>query len=323
MYSTAGVLSAISRLELLVVPLAQPRVTLPRFIASRFGAFTEAVVLPNGLRLVRATSGLVLLPPERARRSTSTNVRTKDAADLIATATSLRTARALLHGERALNLSGVDLNDAGVLGLGGLIPPPIVIRPIRLRPRPPRPDETAIEAPFRLLISPSKLEGFTHAIEPRVIAPDPNRVDDPERVELWHSRLGVRRVDANGVVSIDEAADPQKAIRAVWTRDDDQPAPGVVPFLASLTGPQREALVRQSADPRIALPEPVTVDRLYLTALGSCWSCTVAGTRSHTRHSTTSPPSKRGITKQRAGEISTCASSSRTTCSRLATSAAW
>ena len=263
-YSVEGVLAAMSRLPLVVVPLATPRSFSRRFRITDYAGVVGSVVLPGGLRLLRTSVGLVLAPAsgQRGRRAQDRG------RDLIATATSLRTARVLLAGERAVDLSGLDLS-TGATGLGELTFRPPLVRPVRSAPRSPRPDETAIEAPFRLLLSPSVLGGFAHSTAPASVAPDPGRPRDPERVELWHSRLGVRRVADDGTVTVDETRDPQKAVRAVWTRDLDQPAPDVIGFLASLTGPNREVLVRQSADPRIAPPQPVEADRLYLSALGA------------------------------------------------------
>ncbi len=263
-YSVEGVLAAMSRLPLVVVPLATPRAFPRRFRITDYAGVVSSVVLPGGVRLLRTSVGLVLAPAA-AERGTRAPVRGRA---LIATATSLRTARALLATERAVDLSGLDLGTGGT-GLGELTFRPPLVRPVRSAPRSPRPGETSIEAPFRLLISPSVLGGFAHAIAPAAVAPDPGRPRDPERVELWHSRLGVRRVADDGVVTVDETRDPQKAVRAVWTRDLDQPAPDVIGFLASLKGQNRESLVRQSADPRIAPPQPVEADRLYLSALGA------------------------------------------------------
>jgi len=166
-----------------------------------------------------------------------------------------------------VNLSGVPVRGGG-LGFGDLIPSPRPVRPRRQRPRAPRPEETAIEAPFRLILSPSTLGGFAHATLPRAVPPDPARIDDPERVELWHSRLGVRRVAADGEVTIDETSDPQKAVRAIWARDEELPGPIGIP-LTSLTAQNRKDIVRLTADPLNAPPQPVEAERLYLTALGS------------------------------------------------------
>ena len=264
-YSVEGVLSAISRLKLKVVPLALPRPAPPRLTNAVLGDLIHAVSLPGGLRLMRGGEGLVLARPRPSNIAVEVESR-RCVADRRGSLAA-RAAWTLLSSERAINLSGRDLGN-GLLDVGGLIPLPPTFRPIRQRPRAPRVDETAIEAPFRLIISPSALGGFTHATQPRRVAPDPDRIDDPERIELWHSRLGVRRV-VDGKVTVDETSDPQKAIRAIWTRDLDQPSPGVIPFLASLTADDREVLVRQSSDPQLATPQPVSADKLYLTALGS------------------------------------------------------
>ncbi len=60
----------------------------------------------------------------------------------------------------------------------------VKVRPRKRLSRPAAQLETAIEAPFRLVISPSDRGGWAHANLP--VAAD----DAPHRVELWHSRLG-------------------------------------------------------------------------------------------------------------------------------------
>ncbi|MCB0907878.1 MAG: hypothetical protein KDB63_12260 [Nocardioidaceae bacterium] len=260
--AVAGLLEAMSRLPLRVAPLALPRAMLRRFTPGAFADAVGVVTLPGGLRLLRGSDGLVLAPAAGAA-APAVSPR-----DLVRGAGALRTARTLLAQERAVDLTG--LGRRGILdGPGGLTFDPPIVRPRRQQPRAPLPDETAIEAPFRLIVSPSVLEGFTHATTPRVVPPDPSRAHDPTRVELWHSRLGVRRVAEDGTVSIDETADPQKLVRAVWARDLEDPAPDPIMFLASLTAEDREALVRESADPALAPPQPVTADRLYLSSLGA------------------------------------------------------
>ncbi|MCW2667632.1 MAG: hypothetical protein JWN57_2594, partial [Frankiales bacterium] len=139
------------------------------------------------------------------------------------------------------------------------------LRAFRQRPRAPRSDETAIEAPYRLLLSPSTAGGFTHATAAQT-APG-----DASRVELWHTRLGTRSV-LDGVAGVSERAGRQKAVRAVWARDKDgqePPAHDTLPFRMSLDGLDRVILVRQSADPSVAPPQPVDVSKLYLSSLGA------------------------------------------------------
>ena len=261
-FSTSGVLAAMSRLPLLVVPLATPRPAAIRFVPTRPGQFDTVVsALPKGVVLARTEEGLVITTTPtstpRGRRQPA------KVSDVLASATAVRIARNALVTEAPVDQRRVR---PAVGGLAPLVPRPV--GPIGPRPRPqlpraPRADETAIEAPHRLIISPSAQEGFAHATEPQA-APS-----DSGRVELWHSRLGVRALDKDDKLVVDERANRQKIVRAVWTRDLDEPPPDIVTFLASLTASDREALVRQSADPRIATPQPVDADRLYLSSVGA------------------------------------------------------
>ena len=153
---------------------------------------------------------------------------------------------------------------SSLVGRAGLIRPDIVARP---RPRatlsrPPRQFETAIEAPYRLVISPSARAGWTHATEPV------GAEGAPHRIELWHTRLGVR-VEDDERVSVDERRNTQRVVRALWARDREGPElfegalggitfpnwqslkwPGRVdkPFRSSLDPGDRHMLVRQSAE---------------------------------------------------------------------------
>jgi hypothetical protein len=255
-FSSAGVLAAMSRLPLLVAPLATPRPASP----GPFGGVGDLVVvaLPGGLELARSTAGLVLREARgrRARRAEAS------VGSVLAAASAVRAARQLLARESAVNLSRIEI--AG--GLGDLVTErPDLVPRRRVRPRAPRPDETAIEAPYRLILSPSAQGGFAHSTTPQA-APA-----DVERVELWHSRLGVREVSGDEV-TINERANPQRAVRAIWARDKDGVEPtqhSNLPFRMSLDGLDRVILVRQSADPEIAVPLPVEAERLYLSALGA------------------------------------------------------
>ena len=180
---------------------------------------------------------------------------------------------------------------SSLIGRAGLIRPDIVARP---RPRatlsrPPRQFETAIEAPYRLVISPSARAGWTHATEPV------GAEGAPHRIELWHTRLGVR-VEDDERVSVDERRNTQRVVRALWARDREGPElfegalggitfpnwqslkwPGRVdkPFRSSLDPGDRHMLVRQSAESWLDAhkkpipPEPVDVEGLWLSALGA------------------------------------------------------
>jgi hypothetical protein len=260
-FSIAGVLAAMSRLPLVLVPLAAPRPPPIIFFPAQPGQFDTIVsALPQGIVLARTEDGLVIAA---TRTRSPRNRLPATVNDVLASATAVRIARNALVTEAPVDQRRFR---PSVGGFGPLVPRPMPRprpRPRPVLPRAPLPGETAIEAPHRLIISPSSLEGFTHATDAQ------SAPSDPDRVELWHSRLGVRGLDQDDNVIIDERANRQKIVRAVWTRDLDQPPPDIVTFLASLTASDREALVRQTADPRIATPQPVDADRLYLSSLGA------------------------------------------------------
>ena len=151
-------------------------------------------------------------------------------------------------------------------------------------PSPPEPHETAIEMPYRLIVSPHGESGWAHAREPVQ--------GKSGRYELWHTRLGVRADDG----SVDEEEQHYRTIRAIWS-PDYKPArfqgrpplhfgaepedPEGNPFRASLDSRDRHEIVALTADFSGALkylkngsatpytPLPVRVGRLLLTSLGA------------------------------------------------------
>ena len=271
-YSSEGVLEAMSRLVLRVVPLATPRTVFRRLPPIVTGPLTTGPIttgpiarLPGGVLLSRGEQGLAFTRAAGRSRVATT------AAELISQSATMKLARTLLAQESAVDLGRLTAtsdNPHPITTVGGIgITRPIPIRPVRQHPRRPQPDETAIEAPWRLVISPSNQEGFAHANSPQ---PAPT---DPDRIELWHSRLGVRDVAADGSVTIDERDGLQKIIRAVWARDEDgaQPVAGdlTTPFRTSLQGSDRTTLVTESSDASVASPQPVDAKRLYLSSQGA------------------------------------------------------
>ncbi len=155
--------------------------------------------------------------------------------------------------------------------------------------RKPSATETAIESPFRLIISPHALSAWTHAIKP-VIS------QKTGRAELWHTRLAVRK--EGGMPDEDNRA--LRTIRAIWARSNpayssgtpasfDQnnpesfnpenaagwPKHGNVPFRMSLDGFDRHNIVHLSANQYLKYlrsdydPVPIGVDRLMLSSLGA------------------------------------------------------
>lgn len=141
-------------------------------------------------------------------------------------------------------------------------PPPI---------REPRATETAIEAPWRLFLSPTALETWAHSIPAVTLG---------NRTELWHTRLAVRAKGSDGFVA--DETQPRN-VRAVWSPDylpgPPPPPPGHMPepppapvFRMALDPNDRDQIVRLSSDFTIAgYPPalPVNADKLFLSSLGA------------------------------------------------------
>jgi hypothetical protein len=144
---------------------------------------------------------------------------------------------------------------------------------------PPGPSETAIELPFRLILSPDDQAGFLHETEPVVGAAS-------TRVALWHTRLGL----SPGVEGTEQDA-ANRPVRAIWLRRGDGPdwSP-TVPKWADDTKPgdhepfernslsqrNRSDIVHVTANRRYAeqtgsdfYPGPISVRRLALSSLGA------------------------------------------------------
>jgi hypothetical protein len=264
--------------------------------------------IPHG-RVIGLTPGLVAIPspdglviaPETTRRSGPDPTTVSGLTGLmrdrrIARAINARlgsapTTRAHL-GDEAIGstvvIGGSSITVPGVVGTGGVIgriPEVVLARRPKLS-REPRQFETAIEAPYRLIISPSALGGWAHATLPVEALTDDGDDETPpieRRVELWHSRLGVRKSEPDGSVTIDQVSSYHRTIRAIWARDREAmnwqqefvPPHADLPFRSSLDGADRHMIVRQSAETWLGennkqiLPDVVDTRRLYLSAVGA------------------------------------------------------
>ena len=164
------------------------------------------------------------------------------------------------------------------------IEPPVIVDPgPELLPafiREPTATETAIEAPWRLIISPSRFAGWAHATQP---------VTHSGLTELWHTRLGVRgeRPDAPGSFRVDETSDFYRTIRAIWTPGFDAAAAPAFgdSFQHAVDPNERWQLVRLMSDFFISnfTPQPAQVEHLILSPLGAWmdvrgeWNSVAAG----------------------------------------------
>ncbi|HMJ13461.1 MAG TPA: hypothetical protein VK524_18710, partial [Polyangiaceae bacterium] len=171
---------------------------------------------------------------------------------------------------------------ASSLTLAEAIDPSPTLLP-QVRPRAPTNIETALELPFRLILSPNKHARFAHAATAA-------QSEKNGRHELWHTRLATRDPQTANVT---ESAHRMRTVRAIWTRDFDFPRPfpydnlGSKPQqsfdlppdpgnfgLPSLFPNQRGSIVHLSSNyvdwPNDSdyVPKPISANKLMLSALG-------------------------------------------------------
>ena len=105
---------------------------------------------------------------------------------------------------------------------------------------------TAIELPYRLILSPGTSESWRHSVNP---------VTHDGRTELWHTRLVRRAPDTS-----------KPGLRAIWARDFSDS----VTRLSTLpSGDDRKTIVTGSSDFHEVNSIPaLETDRLFLSALG-------------------------------------------------------
>lgn len=283
-FTRAGILRAMTTLAPALHPNAEPPGSSGSIDDSTDG-FRLVWVAPN--LVARYTGSQILID-----RPSAADKRMQPPPDPATASGAVRFAQNV----RNVRVDAAHLSVAAGAGLGARAQLPSAFRDIIARapgvivrlPKyssPPTSEQTAIEAPYRLVISPSSEGRWVHAEAP-VTAEDAER-----NVELWHSRLGL--ASTNGV----SEKNPQgrRIVRAIWTRDRDGLAQSVwranedsdlthplstpqgaadLPFRGSLNRADRHRLVRQTSekwtginDPRSV--RPVRVDKLWLSSLGA------------------------------------------------------
>ncbi|MBV9791420.1 MAG: hypothetical protein JOZ51_24705 [Chloroflexi bacterium] len=121
------------------------------------------------------------------------------------------------------------------------VPPPPIVEP--------SPQQTAIEMPYRMILSPDRTAGWQHARR---------TISHAGYAELWHTRLESQP----GVLN-----DP--TLRAVWSPDIANPN-AQNPFPTTLEPDHRRQLVRLTSDWSLAeQPRPLQVDQFMLTSQGA------------------------------------------------------
>jgi len=164
-----------------------------------------------------------------------------------------------------------------VIDVGVAAELPSVLGPL-LKPRPkaPAPNETAIELPWRLVLSPHDGERWRHAKAP---ATSPGS----GRTELWHSRLVAPRSD--GTIIEPPLPDANRSLRAVWALTGEGspaamqsdfptapqlPPPSTIPFRMPLDDFDRFQITHLSSNFSVSnyAPAPIGANLLALSALG-------------------------------------------------------
>lgn len=276
-YSTEGLLDAIGRLEMRVVPLAKPRAT-----SWIIPVGSVPLTRGTGFALHELEGQIVLAGGEgpAAAGAAGDDVRSLIRVGRAAREASVRLSFATPVDLRAGGKSVGTVSDRTSIGIGPVVEAATrSIKPGTARqpaPRAPNEDETAIEVPFRLTLSPSVLEGWVHATAPVAAG------QQLDRVELWHTRLGVRVSDprTGALRGIDERANAQRIVRAVWARELELAKPPAKqfdadPFPAHLRGSlsdlDRLSLVALSTRSTTAgaSAKPVDARTLMLSSLGA------------------------------------------------------
>lgn len=200
------------------------------------------------------------------------------AAAITAQADAARMAELKLPTER-VELARPSTNLVQPVFPGDILAPMLTPRPAPLDPN----LHTAIEAPYRLILSPHAGETFIHS---------PRAVTLNGRTELWHTRLGVR-ISAgqvqdrrylytiqDGVLKLVKAStvpDPAgywRTVRAIWSPDWAVPSPASsdLPFRMSLDRRDRSDLVTLTSDFQTikdCQQRTVAANRLMLSSLGA------------------------------------------------------
>jgi hypothetical protein len=272
-FTVAGLLDAMARLPLRVHPNALPRRRIV-FFGERFvDRLADALAVRergafDARELLDAISG-----ERNAPRPPSpiAPIVERMAVQLAAAPGHLASAADGVHAVRLLRLRSQ--SQAVIVGRAEDLDLKIDLSTLMWRFRAPAFDETALEVPTKLVLSPHAAGAFVH--EPDAVRPPGNT-----RVDLWHSRLETRT--PGGEVSEDAAS---RTVRAVWARsgaplgfplrfgepDGPPPLPAGGPPYVSLDVRDRYDLVHLTSDfgKRWAEPDPVDVNRLLLSSLGA------------------------------------------------------
>ena len=210
----------------------------------------------------------VALPPKAAVSAGQVKAQLKPAASVSASTTSLKTPAAssvVAYTAPVLLPGGVPRQNIYQLRMSK-VPAQIGLAMLKLAP--PSAVQTAVELPYRLILSPNHFNVWAHSVQ---------AVTRNGRTELWHTRLAAAGPD--GTIS-DDADNPFMAVRAIWSPDCDADSPSAgpghsnAPFRMSLDRQDRHEIVHLTSNFSLKLgtknwtPRPVEINRLMLSPLG-------------------------------------------------------
>lgn len=275
-WTIPAILAAIGDLELRVAPNALPPRDPPRRVHPYLeGLFQPAALAERALFAAAAGAG----SPPGMQPATSA---------ILAMATGSRDVRSIVRERRMIRTVGYtlglsDLSGSATTALVDELLETEIVLPIDLtrpEPRAPGATETALELPYRLILSPNRHGAWFHAATPVESA-------FTGHTELWHTRLGVRHTDGRLI----DGNDTLRTVRAIWTLDQPSPATPPFgekvfrpdhtngdPFRTSLDGFDRHNVVHLSSnfrlkeeDPskRFYEPQALDVELLALSSLGA------------------------------------------------------
>jgi hypothetical protein len=276
-WTIPGILGAVGGLELSVAPNALPRREAPR----RIHPWLDALVHPHAMEIqaaALATAAGVGSGSAPLESRAQTFVTARAGGGTLLAARDRRTIRTIGYTLGLTEISGsATAGFVDELIQGELILPVELTRPI---PREPAATHTALELPWRVILSPNRHGAWLHSA-------DPVASEVTGHTELWHTRLGVRQADGEP----EEGPDPLRTVRAIWATDPNSPpitpSPGDQvdvpplgtgnPFRASLDAFDRHNVVHLSSNFRLKEvdstrwyePAPIDVDSLMLSSLGA------------------------------------------------------
>jgi hypothetical protein len=266
-WTLEGLLNVMGELELSVpanaLPPSTPQMQLRELLMSALER--SGLVRPALLEEIRVRYGLSpglgavdkMVMAEYGRAVSAGALPYRAGGQVITVARARRKLRLLGSYYGAAGLTGSDTRNLHIRLLDDLGIAPIIPIGRQHEPGPPTATQTALELPYRIILSPNRFGGWCHSLAPVTS-------EETGHTELWHTCLGLR--DGKGSLP---------TLRAVWAKDDIPPPN----WRMSLDADDRHDVVHLSSNywlrvteegaERAFEPRPLDVDLLALTSLGA------------------------------------------------------